>query len=404
MADVLEPRDEADVRDAICDAIANARTLEVIGHGTRRGVGRAMTADRVLDMSACAGITLYESAELVLSAKSGTPLAEVEAVLSANRQVLAFEPPDWGPLYGLPPGRGTLGGALGANSFGPRRFKVGAARDHFLGVHAVSGRGEAFKAGGRVVKNVTGFDVMKGLAGSWGTLAVMTAVTLKVLPAPENVATLLVPACSPDAAVHLLSRAVGSPCEVSGAVHLSPAAAARTTIAALAAGAAVTAIRLEGISPSIADRRARLERIAAPFGAPVVLDEKTSRTFWQEIRDLKPFHDHPQRALWRVSIAPMAGALVMESLATTLPDAVILMDQAGAAVWVEMPDEAPRPDVVRAAAAGGHATLMRASVSARNHVAVFEPAPAALAALTQRLKQAFDPSGVLSPGRMWAGV
>ncbi len=186
MKDTLKPRDAAEVEQAIRWALADGKTLELVGHGTKRAIGRAAQWDATLDLSGLSGITLYEPEELVLSAKAGTPLAEIEALVAASRQELAFEPMDYGPLLGTAAGAGTIGGALAANLSGPRRIKAGAARDHFLGVSAVSGRGETFKSGGRVVKNVTGYDLCKLLAGSWGTLAAMTDVTIKTLPRAET--------------------------------------------------------------------------------------------------------------------------------------------------------------------------------------------------------------------------
>ena len=167
------------------------------GHGSKRAIGRPAQTDLTLDLSALSGITLYEPEELVLSAKAATPLAEIEALVAAKGQQLAFEPMDYATLLGGVAGRGTIGGALAANLSGPRRIKAGAARDHFLGFSAVSGRGETFKSGGRVVKNVTGYDLCKLIAGSWGTLAAMTEVTIKVLPAAETEETLLIRGLEP---------------------------------------------------------------------------------------------------------------------------------------------------------------------------------------------------------------
>src|SRR3954466_8885175 len=210
MSDTLKPRDGKDVEAAVQWALAEGKTLEVMGQGSKRGIGRAAQWDLGLDLSDLLGITLYEPEELILSAKAGTPIAEIERLLEANNQELAFEPIDYGPVFGADPGRGTIGGVLGANLSGPRRIKAGAARDHFLGVSAVSGRGESFKSGGRVVKNVTGYDLCKLMAGSWGTLAAMTDVTIKVLPRSETEQTLLVRGLDPARAVAAMTSAMGS--------------------------------------------------------------------------------------------------------------------------------------------------------------------------------------------------
>jgi glycolate oxidase FAD binding subunit len=245
MPDLLKPRDAKDVEAAVQWALADGKTLEVIGRGTKRGIGRAAQWDLSLDLSGLSGVTLYEPEELVLSAKAGTPLAEIEALLAAHNQELAFEPMDYGPLLGTS-GGGTIGGALAANLSGPRRIKAGAARDHFLGFTAVSGRGETFKSGGRVVKNVTGYDLCKVLAGAWGTLAVMTDVTVKVLPRAETEETLLVLGLDDAAAAKAMSATMGSANDVSGAAHLPAAVASRLTQGG--AGRAVTALRLEGVA------------------------------------------------------------------------------------------------------------------------------------------------------------
>ena len=251
MADPLKPRDAAEVEQAIRSALADGKALEVVGHGTKRAIGRAAQWDATLDLSALSGVTLYEPEELVLSARAGTPLAEIEALVAASKQELAFEPMDYGPLLGTPPGAGTIGGVLAANLSGPRRIKAGAARDHFLGFTAVSGRGETFKSGGRVVKNVTGYDLCKLIAGSWGTLAAMTDVTIKTLPRAETEATVLVLKLDDATARKAMAAAMGSFADVSAAAHLPAIAAARIAEIA-AAQTAVTAFRLEGVAPSVA--------------------------------------------------------------------------------------------------------------------------------------------------------
>ena len=262
-----------------------------------------------LDLSALSGVTLYEPEELVLSARAGTPLAEIEALVAASNQELAFEPMDYGPLLGGDAGAGTIGGVLAANLSGPRRIKAGAARDHFLGVTAVSGRGETFKSGGRVVKNVTGYDLCKLLAGSWGTLAAMTDVTIKTLPRAETEATVLVARPRRRAALQAMAAAMGSSCDVSGAAHL-PATAASRIRRDCPATAAVTALRLEGVAPSVAHRKAVLDALMAPFGALESLDETHRARCGARSATSTPFAAAaPQRSrLWRISTAPTRGA------------------------------------------------------------------------------------------------
>jgi glycolate oxidase FAD binding subunit len=403
----LKPRDAAEVEQAVRWALAGGKTLEVVGHGTKRAIGRAAQWDATLDLSSLTGVTLYEPEELVLSAKAGTPLAEIEALVAASKQELAFEPMDFSALLGGNAGAATIGGVLAANVSGPRRIKAGAARDHFLGLHAVSGRGETFKSGGRVVKNVTGYDVCKLIAGSWGTLAAMTDVTIKTLPRAETEATVLVLNLDDGAAGKAMAAATGSFADVSAAAHLPATVAAR--ISETAAAQAVTAFRIEGVAPSVADRKAVLEKLLAPFGTLGALDETPSRALWRAIRDVMPFAaagPAGSRDLWRISTAPSQGSEVGRSLAAQA-DAELLYDWAGGLIWAALPasNDAQAPLVRRAvAAAGGHATLIRAPLSVRAAVDVFTPEPPPLAALTARVRQSFDPRGVLNAGRMWAGI
>jgi glycolate oxidase FAD binding subunit len=403
----LKPQDAADVEHAIRSALADSKTLEVVGRGTKRAIGRAAQWDATLDLSGLSGITLYEPEELVLSAKAGTPLAEIEALVAASKQELAFEPMDYAAVLGSDAGSASIGGVLAANVSGPRRIKAGAARDHFLGVTAVSGRGETFKSGGRVVKNVTGYDLCKLLAGSWGTLAAMTDVTIKTLPRAETEATVLVLNLDASAARKAMSAATGSFADVSAAAHLPATVAVRIAEVATSRSA-ITAFRLEGVAPSVADRKGVLEKTLAPFGTLGALDETASRAVWRAIRDVTPFaasgasgaHD-----LWRISTAPTQAPDLGRALEQS--DAELLYDWAGGLVWAALPAsndaQAPR---VRAAVsqAGGHATLIRAPAAVRAAVEIFSPEPAPLAALTARVRQSFDPQGVLNAGRMWAGV
>ena len=397
MTDILKPRDAKDVEAAVGWALAEAKTLEIVGNGSKRGIGRAAQWDLSLDLSGLSGVTLYEPEELVLSAKAGTPLAEIETLLAANNQELAFEPIDYGPLFGAPGGGGTIGGTLAANLSGPRRIKAGAARDHFLGFAAVSGRAESFKSGGRVVKNVTGYDLCKLMAGSWGTLGAMTDVTVKVLPRAETEATLLVLGLDDAKATQAMSAAMNSPNDVSGAAHL-PAPVARHVTGA---DRAVTALRIEGVAPSVTHRMHSLEALLKPFGALATLDEATSRPFWRSVRDVMPFAGD-DRVIWRISAAPSRG----HEIAAAIGEGEYFYDWAGGLIWLALGSlhDGGASRVRSALAGNGHATLIRAPAGLRASVAVFEPQTQGLAALTRRVKESFDPKGVLGPGRMIAGV
>lgn len=408
MADTLQPRDAKEVEVAVQWVLAEGKAAEIVGHGSKRAIGRAAQTDLTLDLSALSGVTLYEPEELVLSAKAATPLAEIEALVAAKGQQLAFEPMDYGSILGGVAGRGTIGGTLAANLSGPRRIKVGAARDHFLGFSAVSGRGETFKSGGRVVKNVTGYDLCKLIAGSWGTLAAMTEVIIKVLPAAEIEETVLVRGLEPGKAVEAMTCAMGSACDVSGAAHLPPAVAASIPAVA-SAGGGITALRLEGFSPSVVHRRGVLQALMKPFGDLATIDAAVSRAFWKAVRDVAPFagsRDGMERPLWRISTAPNRGAELGAMIAQRA-GAQVLYDWAGGLLWLALAasDNAGAARIGPAVAAtGGHATLIRAPASMRAAIDVFASQEPGLAALTKRVKESFDPKGVLNPGRMWAGV
>ena len=263
----LSPKSHDDILDAVRWAVAEMAPLEIVAGGTKRGWGKPLRTNHVLDLSAIAGIRLYEPEELILQARAATPLAEVEAALAEHGQQLAFEPPDLGPLFGRPAGQQTLGGALMANLAGPRRIKAGAARDHFLGFIGVSGRGETFKSGGRVMKNVTGYDLCKLMAGSFGTLAVLSEVTVKVLPAGEKTRTVLVAGLDDERAAAAMAAALNSSHEVSGAAHLPAGIAVRSAVGYVRdPGAAVTAVRVEGPGPSVEHRCAALRDLARRLG------------------------------------------------------------------------------------------------------------------------------------------
>jgi len=395
MTGVLVPADENDLAVVVADANRRRRPLAVVGGDTRAGLGRPTQTAASLSTSALVGVTLYEPAELVLSARAGTPLADVEKLLSEKGQRLAFEPMDHRALLGSK-GEPTIGGVVAANVSGPRRIQAGAARDSLIGVRAVTGEGDIVRSGGRVMKNVTGYDLVKFLAGSFGTLAVMTEVTFKVLPVPEAETTLVISGLDDARAIEALSAALGSPFSVTGAAHRP----------AFGQEPPRSFIRLEGFSASVADRSSRLAAELAGFGKVERLDRAASARVWQTIRDVELLGAAPKVPIWRASVKPGSAAAMVEAVRRTL-DCRVLYDWGGGLVWIaggEGRDAGAA--IVRAAVAsvGGHATLVRAPEDVRAAIEVFQPLDPALMVLTRKLKQTFDPAGILNPGRMYPGV
>nr|WP_295662752.1 FAD-binding protein [Polymorphobacter sp.] len=389
----------AAVADAVREAYDAGRTLEVVGSGSRRGYGRPVDADTVLDVSGLSGIVDYDPAELVLTARPGTSIAEITALVAGSGQHLAFDPPDLAPLWGGAPGAGTLGGLLALGLGGSRRVSAGAPRDHFLGFAAVNGRGENFSAGGKVIKNVTGYDLPKLLAGSLGTLAVLTEVTIKVLPAPRAGTTLTWFGLDDRAAIAAMTRALNSPMVLQAAAH-APAAISRCAGEVRAA----TRLHLAGVPVAVAANAANLTDLLADFGQPEANDDNNA--IWHDIGSVEPFTKGGE-IVSRVVLPPSTAAAFTAAL-DPASDARWLYDWGGGLVWVILPDaEDGHAAMVRAAlamtaGADGHATLVRAPDAVRRAVAPFQPLAPALAALSDRVRQRFDPGGVLNPGRIWA--
>ncbi|PWC33426.1 glycolate oxidase subunit GlcE [Azospirillum sp. TSO35-2] len=400
----LKPETAAQVADAVRWALSAGEPLELLGSGSRRGLGRPVQAAHALDLSALSGVIAYEPEELVLTALAGTPMDEIRALLAERGQHLAFEPPAPVVKGGGAKGGGTLGGLIACGLAGPRRIAAGSARDHTLGIAGVSGRGEAYKGGGKVVKNVTGYDMPKLMAGSFGTLTALTEITVKVLPAPEDTATLLLFGLDDAAAVAALDLALRSPYEVSGAAHLPAGIAARSAVAAVAgAGGAVTLVRVEGFGPSVA---ARVAMLREELSADAVLVRDDSLALWAEVRDAVWFGGRgtggDARHLWKLSVPPSAGPATVDAIRRTL-DVEVFYDWGGGLVWLTAPPDSAT--TIRGALShGGHATLVRAPEAVRAAVEVFQPLPEPLMALTRRVKDSFDPKGILNPGRMHAGL
>ena len=399
MNSILLPATETEAADIIRDHADAGRALGIIGGNTRSGFGNRVEADAHLSSRNISGIVAYNPAEMVMTVKAGTPVAEVEAALSAAKQMMAFEPMDHRAMMGTV-GEPTIGGIFAANVSGPRRFVAGAARDSLLGIRFINGQGEPIKAGGRVMKNVTGLDLVKLLAGSYGTLGFLTEVTFRVLPVPPTQTTLVMSGLEDAAASHAMAAAMATSVEVSGAAHLPESVTSRFLNGALPDGAA-TVLRLEGLAASVDARSRKLQSILAGLGPSMFLAPDESHSLWQDIRNVAPYAGNSTKPLWRVSVAPSQGHQLVAALRLEAGiDA--FYDWQGGLVWMQMEAD-PEADLLRhyvKALGGGHATLIRATETARQGVAAFEPLSPVEAALSKRIKEKLDPVGIFNPGKM----
>ena len=392
MTPIHEPLSEEAAARLVQVAALSRTPLAIRGGGTRSLVVASDEAE-TLSTRGLAGIVTYNPAEMTMTARAGTPLEVVEAALAEKRQMLSFEPCDLRGALGSS-GIPTIGGVFATNASGPRRIVAGAARDSLLGVRFVNGRGEVVKAGGRVMKNVTGLDLAKLLAGSHGSLALLTEVTFRLLPVPETAATIVVSSLNDAEAAAAMATAMAMSVEVSGAAHLPESVRGRFAGGLLPDGAA-TVLRLEGLAASVAVRREKLTASMARFGAVTQFDAEVTARLWREIRDAAPYADGTPRPLWRVSVAPTAGHQLVATLRLeTGVDA--FYDWQGGLVWLRMeadPEAALLRRYVRAVG-GGHATLLRARPEVLAATETFEPQPDAVAALSARVKASFDPAGL----------
>lgn len=402
---IFKPTEANQVEDIVSWAVSEERPLEIRGAGSKQNLGRPMEEYDILDCTGLSGISYYEPGELVLSAYAGTLMSDIDRVLAENDQRLAFEPMDYGYVLGQERGQATIGGITACNISGPRRVHIGAARDHCLGVNGVSGWGKAFKSGGRVVKNVTGYDLSKLLTGSYGTLAALTEVTFKVLPVPESVCTILVFDLQESDGISALSQALSTSVEPTGLAHIPKTAASRSDIAYVSeAGKSVTAIRIEGPNSSVQSRSTFMQHLFGKIGITQYLAATDSHLLWREIGEVKIL-PHDEGVLWKISVAPTSAPSVVEDIKSALGRsgrAEALFDWAGGLIWLHVIGaiDGGHKAVRSAISEGGHATLIRSSKELRSRIPVFHPQVQPLAALAMRVKKGFDPNGILNPFRM----
>ena len=394
MTEALKPEREADVVEAVLAARITGTKLDIVGGGAMAGLGRPRAEARRLSMAAMSGIVFYAPAEMTLSAMAGTTIAGIETAVAEHGQILPFEPMRPRALWGSD-SEPTLGGMVATNLAGPRRPSAGAVRDCVLGLKLVNGLGQPIRCGGRVMKNVTGLDLTKLNCGAHGTLGVLTEATIKLAPKPDAEATLVMPELGEAIAVEAMTRALGSPFGVSGAAWLSPGMGRHISR---------TLLRLEGFAESVDDRAGRLAALIGDFGPVDRVTGDESAALWRSVRDAEFIAEPRDRAVWRVSLAPSKAAPFVAALSETA--LAHSFDWGGGLVWVATAAGETAAAVMRRTVASnkGHATLMRAPDSLRAAVEVFEPPSALGLTLSRRVKQSFDPDGVLNFGRMYDGV
>jgi glycolate oxidase FAD binding subunit len=389
---LIAPKTEADVAAAVLEARAARAPLSIEGGGTKRGLGRPSQTERTLSLKGLTGITLYEPSEMVIGAWAGTPLATIQKTLDDRGQMLAFEPPDYRALLGST-GEPTIGAVAACGLAGPRRIMAGGARDSLIGVRFVNGRGEIIKNGGRVMKNVTGLDLVKLQAGAFGTLGVLTEVIFKVIPKAPAVATLVLEGMDNSTAIRAMATALKSPFEVTGVAY-EPGD--------VLPGSSMTYFRIEGFPEQITYRTGELCKVMAAFGHLEPLGGDWPAKIWPHLRDGGQLADHQFPYVWRASVAPDKGALLARATG-----GAATFDWGGGLVWLGFPeaDEALSARIHAAARShGGYATLVKAPDEFRARVDVFQPLDPAVQKLQAGLKASFDPDGILNPGRMYAGL
>lgn len=406
MLPMMRPADLLELSRIVGEAKATNTPIEVMGAGSKQAIGQPIEPTVSVSTKSLRGVTLYEPGEMIMAARAGTPIAHIESQLAAHGQMLAFEPLDMGPMLGGDAGQTTIGGALATNLSGSRRIVAGGARDCVLGLSGVTGAGEVFKSGGRVLKNTAGYNLTQSLAGSWGTLAIFAEIVFRVVPSPEETITLLYLGLPDEIAVEVLSAALATPYEVSATVHLQKALVERLWHEGISAERqAVTALRIENFSRLVGYRKSRLLDELAAFGDMHELDHENSLAFWGELQQMSIMcgSDAP---LWRISTSPQSGAKIISALSGYM-DCNAYYDWSGGLIWLEVlsTTDASAADIRRAVASnGGHATLIRAAPEIRAAVEVFQPLEPGVERLTRAIKKSFDPAGVLNPGRMYPGI
>ena len=408
MGERFLPETEQQARELVRWAFAEGRTMSVQGKNTKHGFGLPVDADCTLSLEKLSGILEYHPEELVMTALPGTPITEIRQELTKHNQHLAFEPPALNRMYQVED-EGTIGGSFIGNLAGPRRFKSGSARDHILGVRAINGRGETWKSGGKVIKNVSGYDMSKLITGSWGTLSVVTELTFKILPAPPVSRSLAVWGLSARLGTALMAQVISTPSETSGLAHLPEAALTEIgRDGATFPGKTLTLIRLEGTESSVKERLQNITGWLPGACEYSVLDQAASIAAWSLIGNTAPLQDGQRTpGILKISLPP-ASAWNLVRFIDDLRDCTWYLDAAGGWLWVGI-CQAGMKDKIHAIsrevnATGGTTTIYRAPSSVKQDTGIYPFPDESIKRLNEKIKNSFDPGNIFNPGRLHAVV
>ncbi len=401
---ILKPTKEKEISEIIKECYKKNIPLEILGLGTKKSIGRNFQFEKTLDLSNYSGIIDYKPEELYIKVKSGTPIKDIRNEIEKNNQHLAFEPIDFGYLFSGKNDEGTIGGVMSCNFAGSRRFKAGSIRDHILGFKGINGRGEVIKSGGTVVKNVTGYDLSKILSGSFGTLTVLSEITIKVLPKPESNKTLFINNPHLKKGLDYLNISLSSSSDPSGAVFYPENFRSFFTFNDLTFSGPITAIRIEGSTSSIDHRIKKLtNELKVTSDEIVVLSKDQSDIFWEDTRNLKVFSKLKENLI-RIVIPASEAFETLNKLKDF--DAKYFVDWGGSLIWLQLDSINTKilkdiKTIVKTAS--GYLTIIKIEENLKASIDVFTVDPVKHE-ISEKIKKSFDPKRILNPGKMYIGI
>ena len=402
--DILKPKNEDELQQIIKYCYKKDLPIEIVGARTKNDIGKKLQCAKILDMSNISGIVDYKPEELYITVKAGTPIKTIQDKLKSNNQHLAFEPINFSEIFKKNSNEGTAGGTLSCNFSGSRRFKVGSARDHILGFKGYNGKGEKIKSGGTVVKNVTGYDLSKLVTGSFGTLLVLSEITLKVLPLQTDTKTIIISGLALEHSIEIMRSAIVSSNDPSGAVFYPESLRSDFVFNDLTHPGSITAIRVEGTKKSTEQRINNLfEDLVLAEKKTTILDSNQSEIFWEDTRALKVFSKNGKNLL-RAVIPSSETTNLINRLRIFHPNYFI--DWVGSLIWLEL-DYLSNQKIdqirQRILAVGGYLTVIKSTENVRSSCEIFTIDPVKFK-ISQNLKKSFDPKRIFNPGKMYTGI